>query len=62
VTTSWNDMSRLVEGRHLLRKIELGTKDRTLEIDNTASVTRTRKDVGSISVLRFGFVVVAVSR
>ena len=57
MTTSCNDMSRLVEGRHLLRKIELGTKARTLEIEKTASATRTRRDVGSIFVLRFSVVV-----
>jgi hypothetical protein len=62
VTTSCNDMSRLVEGRHLLRKIELGTKDRTLEIDKTASATRTRKDVGSIFLLRLSVVVVDLNR
>lgn len=45
VTISCNDMSRLVEGRHLLRKMELGTKDRTLQIDKTANATRTRTQV-----------------
>lgn len=61
MTMSCNDMSRLVEGRHLLRKIELGTKDRTLEIDKTASATRTRRDAGSIFLLRFSVVVVEVN-
>ena len=40
---SCNDMSRLVEERHLLRKMELGTKDRTLQIDKTANATRTKR-------------------
>lgn len=50
---SCNDMSRLVEGRHLLRKVELGTKDRTLQIDKTANATRTRRQVCMVVKLSF---------
>ena len=53
VTISCNDMSRLVEGRHLLCKMELGTKDRTLQIDKTANATRTRTQVRIVVGLSF---------